>query len=138
MLLKITNKQKPTVAERKVVCHYDLQNYCVLWGDITKSLLNINTTKAFLSIILFYLCSGYSITENNVYNTPNFIFPLSLKDNRNWEAASQLIQLSILLLPTQKGKTGKFLCCFKQDTKLCHLVQWQHQNTKCRLHPPKV
>lgn len=78
------------------------------------SLLNINITKAFLSIILYYSCSAYSITENSLYNTPNFSFPLSLRDNRNWEAASQLIQLSLLLLPTQKGKTGKVLSCFSE------------------------
>lgn len=67
-----------------------------------------------MSIIPFYLCSGYSITENNLYNTPNFTLPLSLRVDRTWEAASHLIQLSLLLLPTQNGKTGKFLSCFSK------------------------
>lgn len=65
-------KQKPTVAH-KVVCNYVSQNYCLpISGDILLSLClleNIHVTKAFLSIILFYLRSGYPITENIVYNT---------------------------------------------------------------------
>jgi len=61
MLFKKNNntvyqKQKPTVAQSKVVCNYVLQSYCLLSGETLLDLCsheNINITKAFLSIILF-------------------------------------------------------------------------------------
>lgn len=55
------------------VCNYILQNYCLLIsGQILLSFayLKTHTTNAFLSIMLFYLCS---ITEI-MYNTQKLLF----------------------------------------------------------------
>lgn len=71
----VYQKQKPTVAQSKVVCNYVLQNYWLLSshlrGDITKSLLtwkHKHNKGIFVNYTILFMLK-YSITENVVYNT---------------------------------------------------------------------